>query len=349
MAHTRIKKKLNNEKNFALKKQKDAGAGKSRQEAKRKGTDQEVIFSWETYHTYKKHLGYFLDWCIENHGPDGTPKSIEECKTFAPAWIESMIARGLSVSTVTMCASALVKLYQCSREALGIDSIIGEQHRADIKRSRGAAVRDRNFNENLSHNKELADFCRCTGLRRAELGQIRGTDLIQENGTCYLAVTRNTKGGRHRISEIVGSDDEIKNVVELCKAAGANKIFPKPNTNADIHSYRAEYAMRVYKKYARRKRDCRNERLIVHNNKVVCSYISKTGQADVDKFSHLYTGRITKKGVPEMIKGYRDVPSSFYCRRDLKGVSYDRQALFVASQNLGHNRESVIVGHYLWN
>ena len=347
MAQKRLEKKLKWEIDTKLKQFKENGSG-SRHEAKIEGTDQKAIYAWETYHTYRKHMIYFVKWCIENPGPDGTPKSIEECKTLAPAWIESMIARGLSVSTVTMCASALVKLYQCTREELGISNLIPEQHRSDIKRSRGAAVRDRNFNENLSHNKELADFCRCTGLRRGELGQIRGTDLIEKDGKYYLNVTKNTKGGRHRISEIVGSNDEIKRVVDLCHASGGSKIFPKPNSNADIHGYRAEYAMRVYKKYARRKKDYRNERLIVHNNKVVCSYISKTGQADVDKFSHLYTGRITKKGVPEMINGYRDVPSMFFCRRDLRGVYYDRQALFVASQNLGHNRESVIVEHYLW-
>lgn len=347
MANARLERKLNWELYVMLKQFKVRGDG-SRHEAKKGSTDKEAIFAWETYHTYSKHLVYFYKWCLNHPGENGIPRSIEECKSYAPAWINSMLNRGLSVSTVTMCASALVKLYQCSREELGISDIIPEQHRSDIKRSRGEAKRDKNFNENLPQNKELADFCRCTGLRRAELGQIRGTDLIQENGTYYLAVTRNTKGGRMRISEIVGSDDEIRRVVELCNASGGSKIFPKPNSNADIHGYRAEYAMRVYQKYARRKRDYRNERLIVHNNKVVCSYMSETGQADVDKFSHLYTGRITKKGVPEMIKGYRDVPSAFYCRRDLKGVSYDRQALFVASQNLGHNRESVIVEHYLW-
>lgn len=326
--------------------------GESRNDAKIGGTDMQSVYSWSTRKTYIKHLRYFVKWVKDNDivikDLGRKPHTLEECKVYAPEWINSMLDRRLSVSTVTMCASALVKLYQCSREELGISDIIPEQHRSEIKRSRGAAVRDRNFNENLSHNKELADFCRCTGLRRAELGQIRGTDLIQENGTCYLAVTRNTKGGRHRISEIVGSDDEIKRVVELCKAAGNGKIFPKPNTKADIHRFRAEYAKRVYEKYARKKRDYYHERLIVKNNIVITSYISKDGKADVEQFSFLYTGRITKKGVPEMIKGYRDVPSSFYCRRDLKGVNYDRQALFIASRNLGHNRETVIVEHYLW-
>jgi hypothetical protein len=56
--------------------------------------------------------------------------------------------------------------------------------------------------------------------------------------------------------------------------------------------------------------------------------ISKDGKADVDKFAYLYTGHLNKKGVPEMLRGYRDVPSMFFCRRDLRGVYYDRKALF---------------------
>ena len=348
MAQRRLEKKLKWEIDSKLKQFKEKGDG-SRHDAKLDGSDKRAIFSWETYRTYHKHLIYFYKWCIEHPGEHGVPRSIEECKPYAPAWIKDMIERSLSVSTVTMCASALVKLYQCSREELGISDLIPEQHRADIKRSRGDAVRDRNFNEALPQNSDLVTFCRCTGLRRAELGQIRGTDLTEIDGVYCLNVTRNTKGGRVRISEIVGSEDEIKRVVELCKTAGNEKIFPKPNTNADIHGYRAEYAMRVYKKYERPKREYRNERLVVKDNRVIESYISKDGRADVDMFSYLYTGRRTKKGVLEMRKGYRDVPTSFYCRRDLKGVIYDRQALFIASENLGHNRESVIVEHYLWS
>jgi len=38
----------------------------------------------------------------------------------------------------------------------------------------------------------------------------------------------------------------------------------------------------------------------------------------------------------------------YYCRSDLKGVVYDKKAMLIASQALGHNRISVIAGHYLY-
>lgn len=37
----------------------------------------------------------------------------------------------------------------------------------------------------------------------------------------------------------------------------------------------------------------------------------------------------------------------YYCRGDLKGVKYDRAAMYEASHALGHNRISVIASHYL--
>ena len=42
--------------------------GHSRHEAKKAGTDQEQIFSWNSFQTYMKHACYFVKWCKENHG-----------------------------------------------------------------------------------------------------------------------------------------------------------------------------------------------------------------------------------------------------------------------------------------
>jgi len=39
----------------------------------------------------------------------------------------------------------------------------------------------------------------------------------------------------------------------------------------------------------------------------------------------------------------------YYCRSDRKGVVYDRHAMRITSTALGHNRISVIAGHYLYN
>ena len=46
----------------------------------------------------------------------------------------------------------------------------------------------------------------------------------------------------------------------------------------------------------------------------------------------------------------REIPPAerYHCRGDLKGRTYDRKAMAVASQALGHTRLNVIASHYLW-
>lgn len=112
------------------------------------------------------------------------------------------------------------------------------------------------------------------------------------------------------------------------KIAFPHMIFPKPNPNADIHSYRAIYATRVYNEHKREYKEFKDERLIIYKNKIIDCYIAK------------------RRNKPMSI-GYRDVSSAYYCRNDLKGTVYDRRALFEASRALGHNRETVVAEHYL--
>lgn len=317
--------------------------GHSKYVAKLAGTYTSYIFSWDTYRSYLKHCCYFVRWAKQQ--PTDTflghkPRTIEECRIFAERWIQDGIDRGLSAYTIKLQLSALAKLYGCKTTDFDIQT--PARKRKNIKRSRGNAARDKHFS--VENNKDLITFCKCTGLRRAELAQICGTDLIEHEGRLCLNITRGTKGGRPRISPIIGSSSEIETVKRICAEAGANKVCPKPNENADIHSYRAEYATRIYNANKRELHEFKNERLIVYKNKVVDSYTSSNGRRNVKRFAHLY---ITDGGRKRMLPGYRDVSCAYYCRSDLKGVCYDRRALFEASQALGHNRETVVAEHYL--
>lgn len=318
--------------------------GKSKYLAKLDGTATNYIYSWGTYKSYLKHACYFVRWC-KAQPIDPTlghkPRTIEEARVFAERWIQSTVDRNLSSFTVKLELAALAKLYSCKSSDFDIKT--PPRKRADIKRSRRDDVEmDKHFS--VSKNQDLITFCRCTGLRRSELAQIRGTDLIEHEGKFCLDVHKGTKGGRLRISEICGSEEELETVKRLCAEAGANKIFPNPHTNADIHSYRADYAKRIYNKNKREYNEFKNERLIIFKNKVVASYTTKNGRRDTKKFSHLYQ---VVDGRKSMLPGYRDVTSAFYCRSDRKGVVYDRRALFEASAALGHNRETVVAEHYL--
>lgn len=82
--------------------------------------------------------------------------------------------QGLSAWTVQLEAKALGKLYGIRPDD---DKYFKppKRERAEIKRSRGDAVRDRHFS--TTNNDELIKFCKGTGLRRGELSELRGGEL----------------------------------------------------------------------------------------------------------------------------------------------------------------------------
>lgn len=260
--------------------------GESKFEDKKIGATADKIYSWNTYKTYLKHNIYFIQWAKENH----QIKSLDEGKKYVNEWLEMREKQGLSAYTVKLETSALMKLYSISSEDIYKSKA---RYRANINRSRGEKVRDKHFSE--ENHKALVRFCRATGLRRAELQQLRGNDLVEINGELFIAVIRGSKGGRHR--NILLTFDKAF-IEGLMRSKGEDKVFEKIPNGADIHSYRAEYATRLYKALAR----------------------------DVNS-------------LPKSEK--------YHCRKDLKGICYDKKAMLEVSQALGHNRISVIAGHYI--
>lgn len=219
-------------------------AGKGRQKHLDKQLDGGTsgrIYTDSTLKTYKKHACYFVKWAKAAH----KCQTLEECKQYAPEWIETR--RELSAWTQKTEAAALAKLYRCSAEELGV--VTPARIRTNIKRSRGAREYDRHFSE--EKHAEIVTFGKCTGLRRRELSKIRGEALIEKHGKYYLSVTEGTKGRRSRLAPIVGAPEDVETVVQLCRSAGAERIFGKVPHAMDEHGNRREYANRVYQLHKR--------------------------------------------------------------------------------------------------
>lgn len=270
--------------------------GSSKQQAKINGTYKNYIYSWGTYKTYLQQCCQFVRWCKQQARQDGSrqPRSLEDCRQYVARYMQHL-QQEYSAYTQKLVLSALCKLYnEYPTEGRPFDLSDQQQarHRANITRSRKHVERDQHFSE--ERNTDIVTFCRCTGLRRAELQQIRGIDLDGSS----LMVYRGTKGGRVRIVPIVGSADEIAAVQQMATAAGNNKIFPHISSAMDVHHYRSVYCQRVYDQYAR-----------------------------------------PLEQIPPQDR--------YYCRRDQRGIVYDKKAMLQASKALGHNRISVIAGHYL--
>lgn len=217
--------------------------GRPKRPDKANGSYRHYIYSWQTYRSYMKQLGLFARWCKKTHNA----RYLKECKQYVPEYLQTRSE--LSIWTQKLDLAALQKLYQEYPEPpekpFGIE--LQSRLRQNIRRSRQQATRDADFSE--SNNKDLITFCRCTGLRRSEMQELRGSDLTADGN--YLHVTRNTKGGRWRMAPLVGTPEEVKLVQRMCRTAGDNRVWPHVPSSADIHSYRADYCQRVYLQHAR--------------------------------------------------------------------------------------------------
>lgn len=311
--------------------------GESKKEAVANGTDREKIFSYNTYQTYWKHTKYFLKYVKEAH-PECT--TLKSAKKYVNEWLQLRTDQGLSAWTIQTEAKALSKLYGIQPDDEGYFKP-PKRNREDIKRSRGDRVRDRHFSE--ENNDELIKFCKGTGLRRSELMELRGKDLVTraqieaeivrlnalpagERSAAadkrlemlqdtrlfdeeYFTYVRNGKGGRKRLSPIIGQyAGQI--IGRIRETPAEEKVWQYVNTNADIHGYRAEYATAIYKAHARPIQDIPYDRV------------------------HRGTGRRYQSEV-------------YTCRKDEAGKKLDKAAMLVCSKALGHNRISVVADNYI--
>lgn len=309
--------------------------GESKREAVANGTDKDKIFSFNTYQTYWKHTKYFIKWVQERH-PECT--TLKSAKKYVNEWLQERVDQGLSAYTVQTEAKALGKLY-------GIQPDDPEyfqppkRERANITRSRGDRARDKHFSK--ANNDELIKFCQGTGLRRSELEALKGADLVAKEQVLsgievlkkkdalttdeekylkilqdaalfdaeYFTYVRKGKGGRQRLSPIVGKHSE--QIVQRMKDTPSDaKVWQHVNSNADIHSYRSDYAVMIYKQHARALEDIPYDRV----NKGT----GKKFQSEV-----------------------------YVCRKDESGKRLDKKAMLTCSKALGHNRIEVVANNYI--
>ena len=311
--------------------------GESKREAIAAGTEQGKIFSFSTYQAYWKHTKYFLSYIKQEH-PECT--TLKSAKKYVNEWLQTRVDQGLSAWTVQLEAKAMGKLYGISPDNENYFKP-PKRKREDIKRSRGDRVRDRHFSK--TNNDELIKFCKGTGLRRSELEQLQGKDLVTKEqieselfrlsqipedkrttaeekrlsmlrDAClfkgeYFIHVRNGKGGRERLSPIIGQNTE-QIVTRMKNTLPDEKVWQHVHKSADIHSYRGDYATAIYKDFAR----------------------------PIEKIPYDRVNRGT---------GRKYQSEVYTCRKDEAGRKLDKAAMLVCSKALGHNRIEVVANNYI--
>lgn len=312
-----------------------AGEGCSKKEAVKDGTVQNKIFSYSTYHTYKKHCLYFVDYIKRVH-PECT--TLKAAKKYIKEWLQyrtdskNLKGETLSAWTIQTERQALSKLYGIKPDdAQFFDA--PQRKRRDIKRSRITVNNDKHFSE--KNNVEFVEFCKGTGCRRNVMEKLEGRDLytreelMEKILMCvsekekyeitealelfpdkqYFIHHRKDKGGRSRYAPIIGLNLEA--IVKRMKATEENeKVWKNVFKHADIHGYRSDYATELYKEYARDIKDIPYDKF--HNG------IKQWYQSEV-----------------------------YVCRDDEAGKKLDRLAMLKCSKALGHNRLEVVANNYI--
>lgn len=311
--------------------------GESKKEAVANQTNSEKIFSFNTYKSYWKHIKYFIGYIQKKH-PECT--TLKSSKKYVNEWLFERSEQGLSAWTIQLEAKALGKLYGIKTDDENYFKP-PKRMRADIKRSRGDRVRDKHFS--VTNNDELIKFCKGTGLRRSELEALKGGDLVskeqiereisqiqkipaetrsaEENkhlnalkdtflfDSQYYIHVRNGKGGRERISPIIG-----KNILQIAERINntpkGQKVWLHVHKSADIHSYRAEYATDMYRMYAR----------------------------PIEQIPYDRVNKGTNRRYQSQV---------YTCRKDEAGRKLDKAAMLICSKALGHNRISVMADNYI--
>lgn len=289
--------------------------GESKRDAKQvEGKNLYGIYSHSTLDNYIKVTQEFCNY-LKKHNI--TCNNMAEAKIYIEPYLQERIDRGLSSWTISRDKSAFMKIY--SDLTLNLKGDIVRQCQ-NIKRSRN--IDGVKFNTNLLHNKDLQTFCETTGLRRTELNNFKNLKLENvrfTNGQFILFEVKG-KGGKVRNVPVLKSGNAVlMKFVDVAKSNGWGRLFGeyKVNSKAPIHHYRANYAKSLY-------------------NELAINPIQ-------ENLKYYYNFKYDKGYLADYTKNNGQYKSAVFKQ------TYDRLAVCIVSQALGHNRDNVAVTNYIGN
>ncbi len=283
------------------------------------------IFSYRTFETYMKQSCAFAKWAKSEH----RSRTLAEARPYVESYLKSGIDRGLSAYTLATQRAALCKLYGCTAQDFAVT--LPHRERQDIERSRKEAARDYGFSK--ENNADILAFARATGLRRHELAAIKPEQIRQNTDGSVTICQIKGKGGKVRDIDVLPGKEEA--VLKFAGNPAGRPVFSSVPSHMDVHGCRREYANTMYHRYQEKLR--------------------KTEGRDFRNLPPIWElrpvrnpdGSYLKKPDGSRVKTWQLVSSYYRCKKDRRGVVYDKKVMLYVSRQLGHNRISVVAGHYL--
>ena len=127
-----------------------AGMGSKRSKDKAEADTRNKIYSKATFETYKQQFKHFADWLKEAH-PEA--ETLEDARAFVDEYLKHLIELERSAYSISTAKAAIAKV-------MGVEATqfiaTPPRLRADIKRSRGEAERDKHISD--KKEEELARY-----------------------------------------------------------------------------------------------------------------------------------------------------------------------------------------------
>lgn len=301
--------------------------GESRHDAKRAEATHSPagIFSYRTFETYMKQSCAFANWAKAQY----KCRTLEAARPYVETYLQNGIDRRLSAYTLSTQRAALCKLYGCTSQDFAIQ--LPERRREDIQRSRKEAARDYGFSK--ENNADILAFAKATGLRRHELAAVKPEQIRQNTDGSMTICQIKGKGGKVRDIDVLPGKEEA--VLKFAGNPAGRPVFSSVPSHMDVHDCRREYANAMYHSYQEK--------------------LWKTEGRDFRNLPPIWElrpvrnpdGSYLKKPDGSRVKTWQIVSSYYRCKKDRRGVVYDKKVMLYVSRQLGHNRISVIAGHYL--
>lgn len=142
-----------------------------------------------------------------------------------------------------------------------------------------------------------------------------------------------------------------KEFIEFCKSTGLRKRELKCLRGTQLIFKNGLYYIAVTNGAKGRRY---RESPIISNADTIVKRMKKAGSNKVWKYVpdmdvHSFRSEYCTKIYSTFARPTAKIPKNerYNCRRDLKGVCYDKRAMLIASRCLGHNRINIIAEHYL--
>ena len=269
------------------------------------GDTPKEIFSIQTMKNYNQVSHEFIKWAKEN-GANNRDNLQDIIEKYGVSYLKHRESLGLSTSTLKRDRASLNKISNADKK---IDYQFKKMSVHDITRSRiNSNENNKNFNEKI--NRDLVSLAKGTGGRRSDLAKLTPQSFYESNGRLYVRFEQ-SKGGKDRVAVV--REEYRKDIQSRIDSTRSNqKLFERINSNADIHSYRRDYAQNLYKDIIK------DERL---NQDLKGLYGERVEP-------HIKSDSYKTQGQDNFFSGNRD-------------------DIFIVTNALGHNRLEVAVNHYL--